>query len=161
MGPGDENGAGMVQFTANITALAAHFGCLVVTVHHVGHSEKQRLRGHSSLIGGLDVTVLFERNEGELSTVLTVMKLKDEEAGSKFTMRLKREVIAVDENGEEVSTLVVDAVTPGAVEGAKAKAGKSIPASMRLLVSMVISSKRDTSSFDDLFTKLSNPSIAW
>jgi len=68
LGGAEENGSGMVQFVANATALANHFGALVIIVHHVGLADDQRLRGHSSLIAALDAAALSERNEGAMST---------------------------------------------------------------------------------------------
>ena len=127
MGVGDENNTGMVQFAANITALANHFGCLVAAVHHVGLGDEKRLRGHSSFLGALDVSILSERKEGALSATLTVMKLKDEESAQKFTAHLARVVIGKDSDGEDVSTLIVESVESGATEGAKAPRAKSIP----------------------------------
>ena len=129
MGVGDENNTGMVQFAANITALANHFGCLVAAVHHVGLGDEKRLRGHSSFLGALDVSILSERKEGALSATLTVMKLKDEESAQKFTVHLARIVIGKDSDGEDVSTLIVESVESGATEGAKAPRQNQSPAS--------------------------------
>ena len=36
IGGADENGAGMAMFLVNAQALAEHFGCLVLGVHHTG-----------------------------------------------------------------------------------------------------------------------------
>jgi hypothetical protein len=137
MGAGDENNTGMVQFAANITALANHFECLVVAVHHVGLGDEKRLRGHSSFLGALDVSILSERKEGALSATLTVIKLKDEESAQKFTVHLARVVIGKDSDGEDVSTLIVESVESGATEGAKAPQAKAIPRAQRLLIAVV------------------------
>jgi hypothetical protein len=137
IGAGDENNTGMVQFAANITALANHFGCLVAAVHHVGLGDEKRLRGHSSFLGALDVSILSERKEGALSAMLTVMKLKDEESAQKFTVHLARIAIGKDSDGEDVSTLIVESVETGATEGAKAPRAKSIPRGQRLLIAIV------------------------
>jgi len=79
LGGGDENSAGMAQFVSNATALAIHFKCLVIVVHHVGLSDDERLRGSTNLIGGLDASIHCARNEGTLSALLKVKKLKDED----------------------------------------------------------------------------------
>ena len=126
LGSADENGAGMVQFVANATALANHFQCQVPTIHHVPLADDQRLRGNTVLIGGLDVSVLVERQKGEFIAVSTVKKLKDEDDGQKFTVHLSRIVICKDKKGREVSTLVVELIEPGAVDGTKAPQVKSI-----------------------------------
>jgi hypothetical protein len=136
IGTGDENGAGMVQFVANATALANHFKACVVAVHHVGLSDDKRARGHSSLVGGVDAQLLAERKEGTLSTVLTVQKLKDDEANLTLTAHLGRIVIGEDEDGDEVSTLLVDRIEDGATVKA-ATPSKSIPRARRLLMDVV------------------------
>jgi hypothetical protein len=48
--------------------------------------------------------------QGELATVLTLKKLKDDEDGVKFTAHLARVLIGHDEDGDEISTLIVDKV---------------------------------------------------
>jgi hypothetical protein len=95
------------------------------------------LRGFSGLIGALDASILSERQEGALAATLTLMKLKDEEDGQKLTVHLTRVVVGKDADDDEISTLVVDSVEPGAIEGDKSPQAKSIPRNMRLLVSMV------------------------
>ncbi|MGA2495918.1 MAG: AAA family ATPase [Roseiarcus sp.] len=133
LGAGDENGAGMVRFVANATALANHFRAFVLIVHHVGLSDDKRLRGHSSLIGALDAAILCERKQGELSTTLTLQKLKDDESNIAFTAHLTKVVVARDEDGDDVSTLVVDRIEEGA--GAETKASpRSIPRGQSLLL---------------------------
>jgi len=107
----DENGAGMSMLISNAFALAEHYECLVLLVHHVGHSDPKRERGHSSLPAAADVRILCERYEGELRTKLTVAKLKDEAHNVTFEVKLRRVVVAYDEDDEEVSTLIVDSVT--------------------------------------------------
>ena len=127
MGVGDENNTGMVQFAANITALANHFECLVAAVHHVGLGDEKRLRGHSSFLGALDVSILSERKEGALAATLTVMKLKDEESAQKFTAHLARVVIGKDSDGEDVSTLIVESVEIRRDRGGQGTASKINP----------------------------------
>jgi hypothetical protein len=124
LGGADENGAGMVQYIANAQALSKHFGCLVVIVHHVGLADDQRLRGHSSLHGALDAQILCERQKGTLSTDLKIQKLKDEDADRTFSATLSRVVIGHDEDGDEVSTLIVESVA----EQTEAKSQKPRPA---------------------------------
>ena len=136
LGAGDENGGGMITFVANATALANHFRCFVLIVHHVGLGDDKRMRGHSSLIGAIDAQLLCERREGELSTTLTLQKLKDEESRVKLAAHLSRIVIGRDEDGEDVSTLIVDRIEETEAV-AKAPAPKSIPASQRLFMEVI------------------------
>jgi hypothetical protein len=72
-----------------------------------------------------------------MTAMLTVMKLKDEDDIQKFTVHLARIVVCLDKKGREVSTLVVESVEPGAIEGSKAPQPKSIPRGQRLLIAVV------------------------
>jgi hypothetical protein len=119
MGGADENGAGMDTLVVNATAIANHFQCLVVLVHHTPVSDDQRLRGKGSLRGGIDGSILSESVKGSKVATLTVMKMRDEDDGQSFTVRLKRIVLGKTKNGHEVSTLLVESVEPGAAEGVK------------------------------------------
>jgi hypothetical protein len=112
IGAADENGAGMASLIANAARLAQRFDCFVLIVHHVGHDDgaKKRPRGWSGLGPALDVQILCERPEGEMRTVLTVQKQKEEADGICFEARLSRVVIGTTANGKETSTLVVDDV---------------------------------------------------
>ena len=135
IGSGEENGSGMVQYIANAQALAKKFAALVVIVHHVGLGDDQRMRGHSSLHGGIDVQLLCERTKGALSSTMTLQKLKDDEAERVFDLTLSRVVVGHDSDGDEVSTLVIDTITEVAAKAA-GPARQAVPPQQRLLMSM-------------------------
>jgi len=120
LGGADENGAGMDALVVNATALAVHFQCLVVLVHHTPVSDDNRLRGKGSLLGGLDVSIISKREKGSFVATLTIMKMRDQDETQSFTINLARVVLGKTKNGREVSTLVVETVEPGATEGDKA-----------------------------------------
>jgi AAA domain len=123
IGGADENGAGMAALLWNAGALAQHFGCFVLAVHHVGHGEdaKKRPRGWSGAIGNPDALILCDRIEETFSTSLTVQKEKDEASGFSLTVHLSRVVLGHDRDGDEISTLVVDRIE----ETSNAKPGDS------------------------------------
>ena len=135
IGAGDENGAGMTAFVANAGALASRFNALVLIVHHTGLGDDRRMRGHSSLNGALDAQILCERVDGDLAATLTLQKLKDDASEVRLRARLERVVIAHDEDGDEVSTLVVDAIEDA--ESVQIEKPKSIPRAQRLLMSVI------------------------
>ena len=141
LGGGEENSTGMVTFLSNATALANHFKCCVVPVHHAPLADDKRMRGHSSLHAGVDALVRAERKGVDLVTVLSLDKLRDEEAGIGLTVRLVRIVLAHDEDGEEISTLVVSNIEEGGVavsaRAPKDEPAKVIPGQRRLLMEMV------------------------
>ena len=60
---GDENSAGdMGKFINNVNQyLRVPFGCVVLIVHHTGHSEKKRARGSTALRAGIDFEYRVEK----------------------------------------------------------------------------------------------------
>lgn len=133
LGPGDENGGGMMQLLANAEAIARRFKCLVLALHHVGLGDGERERGHSSTSGGTDLRILCQRKEREMSTVLTWRKLKDEDCEITLRANLSRVVIDLDEDGDEISTLVVDSVEEEEPKASKPRA-TSVPRQQRLFM---------------------------
>jgi hypothetical protein len=127
LGGADENGAGMDALVVNATALAVHFQCLVVLVHHTPVSDDDRLRGKGSLLGGLDVSIISKREKGSLVATLTVKKMRDEDETQSFAVNLARVVLGHTGKGREVSTLVVETVEPSAESDKKPKSGKKLP----------------------------------
>jgi hypothetical protein len=119
LGGADENGPGMDQLVNNGTALANYFSCLVVLVHHTPLADDERLRGRTTLIGGLDVSIISKREKGSLVATLCVKKMRDEDDEQSFTVHLERIVLGHTKRGREVSTLVVKTVEPGAAEDIK------------------------------------------
>jgi len=136
IGAGDENGAGMTAFVANAGELAGRFKALLLIVHHTGLGDDKRMRGHSSLNGALDAQILCERIVGDLAATLTLQKLKDDASEVMMRARLSRIVIARDEDDDEISTLVVDAIEHSD-PAARAPREKMVPAAQRLLMTVV------------------------
>jgi hypothetical protein len=137
LGGAEENGAGMQQVIANAQALSNHFNCFVLIIHHSGLADGDRPRGHSSLKGALDVLIRFERKEGTQTAILTVQKLKDEDDREiAFEAQLARIVIGKDDEGDEISTLIVETIRK--MEASKpSTATKAIPRSQRLLMTII------------------------
>jgi len=105
-------------------------------VHHTGLGDDRRMRGHSSLNGALDAQILCERVDGDLASTLTLQKLKDDASEVRLRARLERVVITHDEDGDEVSTLVVDAIED-VDQTASAPRARTVPPSQRLLMAVV------------------------
>ncbi len=136
LGGADENGQGMAQFVVNATALANHFSCFVLCIHHVGLQDDQRMRGWSGLKCGIDVELLCEREKESLTTTIRLRKLKDEETSLHLKVSMERVVIGHDEDGDEISTLVVDSIEDAEPKASVSRA-KAVPPSQRLLMAVV------------------------
>lgn len=81
---GDENSSKDVAvYVKGIEFLCKKYNCAVVTVHHSGHGDKDRVRGSSALKGAHDAEFCVLKDNDFTSTI-SCTKLKD---GKKFAAR--------------------------------------------------------------------------
>jgi hypothetical protein len=113
----------MAAYIKAADAVRDAFNCLVVIVHHSGH-EAQRPRGHSSLMGALDVQIAVSR-DAEDNVVALLEMAKDGEAGLVFVSRLENVEIGCDGDGDPVASCVVREVKDEAAKIAAKKPGRS------------------------------------
>jgi hypothetical protein len=130
----DEDMAGYVRAA---DAIRDAFGCLVVIVHHCGHNG-ERPRGHSSLMGALDIQIAVRRDAAD--NIVTELELaKDGEVGLQFLSRLKVVEIGIDQDGDPITSCVIEAVDATEVPtAARAPVAKSIAAQQRLLMAVIV-----------------------
>lgn len=123
MAGGDENSAqDMTALIRNIDALREMIGCHVLLVHHTGKDSARGARGHSSLRAAVDTEIELEV-EGESRAAL-VTKQRDYSGGEIFAFALKTILLGVDEDGDEVTSCVVEHVdSEDHVAAMKAKKG--------------------------------------
>jgi hypothetical protein len=86
--------------------LQAMTGGMVLLVHHTGKDATKGMRGHSSLFAGMDAVIEVARS-GEART-WSSDKLKDERDGQACPFRLRRVDVGTDEDGEPITSCVVD-----------------------------------------------------
>lgn len=76
MGGADENSAAdMSRYFDHIDQLRHRFGASVMTVHHSGHGAKERARGSSAIMAGVDVLYLMSENKKASSETKKVVTL--------------------------------------------------------------------------------------
>jgi hypothetical protein len=126
----------MAAYVRAADAIRDAFGCLVVIVHHCGHNG-ERPRGHSSLMGALDIQIAVRRDAADI--IVTELELaKDNEVGLQFFSRLKVVEIGTDQDGDPITSCVIEAVDATEVpKAARAPVAKSIPAQQRLLMAVI------------------------
>jgi hypothetical protein len=107
MGGGDENTSDMAAYIANCTRLTEPHRCATVIVHHQPlDAQTKRPRGHSSLAGAVDTMIHVEGREG--TRRVTITKQKDLVRGDDIFFRLVPVELGVDEDGEAVTSCVVE-----------------------------------------------------
>ena len=87
-------------------AVREAFGCLVLLIHHCG-VDTSRMRGHTSLAGAVDAQIAVKKTEDGLITA-TLEAFKDGAAGEVIVSRLRAVEIGVDDEGDVITSCVVD-----------------------------------------------------
>ena len=110
----------MTAYVRAADAIRDAFGCLVVIVHHCGHNG-DRPRGHSSLMGALDVQIAVRRDAAH-NIVAELELSKDGETGLQFVSRLKIVEIGSDQDGDPITSCVIEALdTPATASRVRVK----------------------------------------
>jgi hypothetical protein len=108
MAGGDENspedmGAMIQAFDRIRDETGAH----LMAVHHGGKDEARGSRGHSSLKGAADAELKAAKTD-DGARVASVTKSKDDADGERFFFKLKVHDLGPDEDGEAVTTCLVE-----------------------------------------------------
>lgn len=144
MGGGDENASqDMGAFIANCDRIRAKTGAHVMVVHHSGKDTSRGARGHSNLKGAADTEIELTR-EGKVITAET-RKQRDKENGKTFSYTLRSVYLGDDQDGEPVTSCVVEPVDGGP----KAK-GRRLSQGMRNALATFTTAKRRAGVADDL-----------
>jgi len=102
---GNENSPDdMGRFINNVDRIREETQAHVAIVHHTPHDGK-RPRGHSALIGAMDVNVHVEKRQGGNSA--TVTKNKDDEDGWAIGFNLQSMDVGLDDDGAAITSCVV------------------------------------------------------
>lgn len=81
---------------------------LVLLVSHSGKDTSKGIRGHSSLFAALDANIEVVRSGNSDARFIKVDKVKEAEDGAKKFFRLKSVIIGQDEDGEDITSCVVE-----------------------------------------------------
>lgn len=104
----DENSSeGMGAITAGLHAVQRALGGLVIAIHHGGKDQSRGLRGHSSLLGTLDVVIEVTRHGSSDQRTWKVAKSKDGGDCVEVPFSLSAVHLEDDEDGDEITSCVV------------------------------------------------------
>ena len=108
MAGGDENSAAdMTALIRNIDAIRMATGAHVMLVHHTGKDTARGARGHSSLRAATDTEIEVQNEDGERAA--QVQKQRDYQGGETFAFTLKGVKLGVDQDGDDVTSCVIEA----------------------------------------------------
>jgi hypothetical protein len=104
---GEENSANEVAgyFRELGTRFRALWRCVVMVIHHSGHSATERPRGSSAILANVDFMLGCFRDEKEMISTLTCEKQKDGERFEPVQFSLTNQQLSIDEDGEAVDSL--------------------------------------------------------
>jgi len=111
MGGGNENEAKDTNtIVANCALIHELTGALVVLIHHSGKDAAKGARGSGALKAAADVELEVVRLKDYRA--LTVSKMKDADDGGEYHFKLANVAIGEDEDGEELTSCVVEHIAP-------------------------------------------------
>lgn len=129
LGGSESSDEDMSRYVRGADKIRDAFGCVVIIVHHCGH-DATRPRGHTSLIGACDaeIAVAKDKPTGIISAI--VSKMKDGVEGAEIHSRLKIVELGTDEDGDMISSCIVEPVD--SQDKPKAVASKPLNSTLKL-----------------------------
>lgn len=109
LGGDDSDAAVMSKMNEFVATVIQKQGATVLRVHHTGHSNQDRARGHSSLEASADTELKVD--DGEI-----YIKKQRDDAGGTFPFELKVVTLGADSDGDPVTTCVVEPRAAGDVD---------------------------------------------
>ena len=99
----DENNTGMTAFIRVCEYLQKQTGAAVVPIHHTGN-DRTRERGHTSLRAAVETSIEVAKPETGGPNTWTVRKLKTGVEGDTHRFRLKQMTLAIDDDGDPITS---------------------------------------------------------
>lgn len=112
IGGSENDPADMGDFVKATDIVREAFDCAVVVIHHCG-IDGQRPRGHTSLSGAADAVIAVRQDATGIITA-TVEWMKDGVSGDVIACRLRPVTVGQDEDGEDLSSCVIEPAEPAA-----------------------------------------------
>jgi AAA domain-containing protein len=104
----------MGMFLHNINLLRHETGAHITGIHHGTKDDGTDSRGHSSLPNGADVVLGVEwKGDGNGLGIATLDFARDDKTGPLGTFQTEEVTLGTDEDGDPVTTLLVNEMDPG------------------------------------------------
>ena len=131
IGGSESDDGDMGAYVKGADAIREAFGCAVIIVHHCGVNDK-RPRGHTSLTGAADAQIAIARDPSD-AIIATVEYMKDGEAGAGIRSMLRKVILDPDDDGEEVTSMVIEPADGAPVAKTKPRATGAAQIALDLL----------------------------
>jgi hypothetical protein len=130
-GGGDENQAkDLGRALANLRRVQDQTGAHIAIVSHTGKDEKKGARGSNSQVGDVDVLVQIS---GDSVKVATITKANDQEEGVLTKFKGEIAVLGVDDDGDDITTMIISTEDCGSAGGKSAKPDTLTPTERRAM----------------------------
>ena len=112
---GEENSANEIAgYLRNLgTEFRALWKCVVLVIHHSGHSATERPRGSSAMRANVDFLIGVFRDEKEMLATVAWVKQKDGELPADAAFGMKSHVVGQDEDGDDITSLAARYISEG------------------------------------------------
>lgn len=112
-------------------------GRMVLNIHHTGHADKTRGRGHSSLYAAIDIELLAARQGEDGPIALSHTKARDFDRMKPLAFRIERvDLPWADEDGDPVNSAMAVPAEPVAQEDTKREPSKKERQALDVLKTM-------------------------
>ena len=112
----------MGRYLRNCKKLHRAAGALVLLVHHSGKDESKGARGWSGIRAAADAEI--EISSMGITRTAQITKQKDGDDSAAFDFKLNKVFLGTDEDGEEISSCVVDFLPHGSAASNRSRTPK-------------------------------------
>lgn len=134
-GANENSGEQMSMAINNCEAIGRACGAMTLLVHHSGKDDSKGSRGWSGIMSAVDVELEVKRDKDGDQRSVTSSKMKDGEDRISYGFKLHTVVMGQDEDGDDITSCVVEYNDAGKVEKPK-RLGTNQAALMRALADL-------------------------
>lgn len=132
-GANENSGEEMSTALKHCREISQVCGAMSLLVHHSGKDDTKGARGWSGLKAAADVELEVKRDKDGLQRSVSITKMKDGEDGVDQGFQLRTVVMGRDDDGDEITSCVVEYNGGGKVEQNKVRMGTNQKIIMRCL----------------------------
>lgn len=136
---------------AKVAQIQTPTGATILFIHHPGKNETLGMRGSSSFFAGLDTVIRIDREKDQAERSVFLEKSKDGVDGPLQTFTLKTVPLGVDDEGDEITSCIIDSGDGAAVRSKRIRPASASQAGKALseLEHLIIAGRYETIAVHD------------